>query len=320
MAPVTDVTGRSDDPEDARMNKAERLALAGAVAPHLRSQSKKTASRRVGRLDKDGNVVGYTTWAEVQRVQLERRRIEIEVVDGFRPNEAVCHRCGLPANVRARARVAAGVTRCDKCTFLSCPDCNKPLPRCYSAPSMRPRGGGEKYCRACRKKRTIANLPRCADCAQPLSRNSAWQYRKNHGAGVPPRCGACSRKARLLPKPACYICSKPLARSALSSARAKAGKPPICRGCYRGEVRASIAREKIATDPVYAEKVRDALKKGHDRGTSLRVPRKTCGSCESPLGASASRPSRAGGSGLCRSCSMKYRWAGRRITRSVGAT
>lgn len=76
------------------MNKAQRLAVAGVVAPHLREQSDKAAKRRVARVDKDGNVVGYTTLAEVQRALLERQKIELEVIDGVRPKEIVCAQCG----------------------------------------------------------------------------------------------------------------------------------------------------------------------------------------------------------------------------------
>ncbi len=250
------------------MNKAERLAVAGYVAPRMRGDSERTASRRVARVDKDGKVVGYTTLAEVQKALLRARAIEIEVVDGTRPDEAICERCGLPAKVRARARVEGGTIRCDKCTFLSCPDCKKPLPRCYSAPSMMAKGDGEKVCRPCRAKRTKAALPVCSGCAKRLSRNSEWQYRKNNGPDMPLRCAACSRDARRLSCPTCAVCSKQLHASARYRARTKSGKPPMCSDCYTGDARAEVARAKMADDPAFAMKVKRVTCRGADRALS----------------------------------------------------
>jgi hypothetical protein len=87
----------SDAAED--WNKAERLAVAGAVAPRLRSQDDKTKSRRVALVDKDGKVTGYTTLAEVQKSLLKAREIELDVQDGVRPKEVVCRACGRTRKV-----------------------------------------------------------------------------------------------------------------------------------------------------------------------------------------------------------------------------
>lgn len=83
----------SDLPPD-EMNKAQRLVLAGAVAPSLRGASEKTKNRRVGRVDAEGRVVGYTTLGEVQKALLLERQIELEPADGVRPKEVVCTNCG----------------------------------------------------------------------------------------------------------------------------------------------------------------------------------------------------------------------------------
>ncbi len=82
------------DRDDDSMNKAQRLALASAVAPVLRGTSEKTKSRRVARVDAEGNVVGYTTLAEVQKALLLTRQIELETTDGVRQVEGVCTKCG----------------------------------------------------------------------------------------------------------------------------------------------------------------------------------------------------------------------------------
>lgn len=95
-------------------NKAERLALAGAVAPFLRDQSERAASRRVTRVDKDGNVVGYTTLAEVQQGLLRRHEIEIDVAPDERPREFFCQRCGLPSPMPERGAQPKHCSRCER--------------------------------------------------------------------------------------------------------------------------------------------------------------------------------------------------------------
>lgn len=290
------------DGDDGSWNKAMRLAVAGAVAPHLREQHERASRRRVARVDAAGNVVAYTTLAEVQKALLEQRRIELEVVEGIKAKEFFCERCGHPTRVARRQRRK----RCDRCTFLKCSGCDKDLPNNYSAPSMR-RGDGDAICLACRKARTAANRAKCTQCGATMNYNSVWQYRKRWGADEPLRCGPCSREHRKLPPPACSGCGKELARTALASPRAKSGKPPMCRDCYRGEARAAIAREKHAADPTYAAKVRAALAKGWERSERIRKPRASCASCSKVLGASASRPSST--TKMCRSCSHRYRWA-----------
>jgi hypothetical protein len=247
---------------DERWNKAERLAVAGVVAPALRGQAAETSKRRVARVDAAGNVVGYTTLAEVQAALVAKRGLEIQTVDGVRPSEALCERCGLPAKVRRASRVVGNVTRCERCTYLRCADCGKKLPRNYSSPSMLKE---ERVCRPCGKVRTASNLPRCVDCGALRSRNVVWQYRKRWGDDEPLRCGGCSREARRLVASACGGCGQPLPYSSLFSARTKAGKAPMCRSCYRGDVRRAIAKEKAERDPAYRARRDAALAKGRER-------------------------------------------------------
>lgn len=97
-----------------KMSKVERLAVAGAVAPFLREGHEEASSRRVGRLDKDGNCVGYTTWAEVQRAQFARHSIEIDVQPDERPKEFLCGRCGLTDAVPPKGPIPNNCRRCLK--------------------------------------------------------------------------------------------------------------------------------------------------------------------------------------------------------------
>ena len=91
-------------------SRAERLALAGAVAPTLRAAQE----RRIARVDADGNVVGYTTHKRLAESLLARQQIEIAVVEGVRPKTVMCEVCGLPAKVLKVGAVSKGHSRCMK--------------------------------------------------------------------------------------------------------------------------------------------------------------------------------------------------------------
>ncbi len=81
------------------MNKRERLAVAGAVAPSLRTRNE----RRVALVNADGEVVRYTTVAEVQAAVLKRQGIEIAVEPGVRPKMVTCEQCGKPVAVSTKS-------------------------------------------------------------------------------------------------------------------------------------------------------------------------------------------------------------------------
>ena len=97
--------------------KAERLAVAGQVAPALRANVGEAKARRVAITDADGNVVGYRTLADVQTALLERQSIEIQVDDGVRPKTVMCGVCGKPKAVPVRGRYSANH---EECTWAPC--------------------------------------------------------------------------------------------------------------------------------------------------------------------------------------------------------
>jgi hypothetical protein len=82
-----------------RLNLAERLRLAGALAPALRDGSHKSKTRRVKIIDKDGSLVRESNLAEVQQGILRTARIELDVVNGTKAREIICVRCGLLVKV-----------------------------------------------------------------------------------------------------------------------------------------------------------------------------------------------------------------------------
>ena len=78
----------------SNFNKAERLVIAGAVAPVLRDGSARNKTRVVKTYS--GRVV---TLADVQAGLLAKTKIELEVDDGVRPKSIVCA-CGAVVKVR----------------------------------------------------------------------------------------------------------------------------------------------------------------------------------------------------------------------------
>ncbi len=134
------------------LNKAERLALAAAVAPVLRGADAKAKNRRVALTDADGNVTGYTTLGEVQKSLLRRREIEIDVQDGKRPTEIACCFCGkpVPRGTHQQPRSCRNVGGCHrqkKCAGRGCT--KRPNERSFKPAAVRSRSGRPWRCRAC---------------------------------------------------------------------------------------------------------------------------------------------------------------------------
>lgn len=167
----------SDEP---KMRKVDRLAVAAAVAPTIRGQSERTKNRRVAVVDKDGNVMRYTTLGEVQKAALETARIELAVQDGVRPRSRPCVRCGALVTVAKRGSIKK---ICDGCLYQACIACGRKLSR---------RARKCRHCAGTAKK----PVARCALCGVHVGRATVWSAKKR---GVPTRCRACGLAARVLP-------------------------------------------------------------------------------------------------------------------------
>lgn len=182
----------SEDEDLGPKNKAERLQVAAAVAPSLRKQAESARKRRVAKVDKDGNVVGYTTLEEVQKALLLDHAIEIETQDGVRPKEVLCVKCGLPFTPHFRV---LGVL-CQNCKTPFCVDCGV----------KRKTNGGlndtSERCHPCYLKKRKAEVPKpiCKVCSCRLSMNAV--YKSKHEG----RCKKCSTNA-LMDK-SCKRCAK----------------------------------------------------------------------------------------------------------------
>ena len=136
------------------LNKAQRLALAGAVAPALRGATEKTRARRIALVGADGQVTGYTTLGEVQDALLAARGIELAVGLGALPDQALCKRCGkaIPVAGSKIPLTCRGGCQPD----MKCVDCPNLVTR--KSAERASRQGRDLRCRSCTARVRVARL------------------------------------------------------------------------------------------------------------------------------------------------------------------
>lgn len=226
------------------MNKAERLAVAGQVAPTLREHGERARSRRVARVNERGDIVGYTTLAEVQRAQLARAKIELDVMGGgVRPAFVVCHACGsvVRATLTGHPRPRLHGCKRGRPTTVACSSCGATVPATRTGPP-RPRAHRCKHnvCKDCGgevradKKRNVGI--RCAACAglrKPKEHcacgaelRGTTLVRRRKGFDV--SCQKCSRSRRN-PTEKCRTCGGRLGRT--TAGKQRKGEVVYCRPC-----------------------------------------------------------------------------------------
>lgn len=186
------------------MNKAQRLEVAGHIAPSLREQALLARGRRVAVIDASGNVVAYVSLADVQAGVLKRAAIELDVANSVRPELIFCKDCGVPVLVKAgRKRASKIPSKCLRCKLGSCVDCGALL------------SSGAKYMNAvrCRVCAGTAPKPRtqCADCGKPTYQASV-------------RCKPCNTARITVPRPQCATCGKTLSNPRATHCKRHASK------------------------------------------------------------------------------------------------
>lgn len=162
-----------------KWNKVTKLAVAAEVAPVVRAQAETALTRRVARVDEDGNVLGYVTVTDLQKSLLRRHEIEIEVIQGVRPKAVLCKQCGKPVQVEVR-RGRLPET-CAACRNPPCVTCGVPVVKQY---------GKSARCVDCYKKERLAKAkPKtlCIDCQKPVAGVRPSSHDK------PVRCRDCYR-------------------------------------------------------------------------------------------------------------------------------
>ena len=178
--------------DEEKMSKAQRLAIAAAVAPALRSNK---PSRRIARIDAVGEVVGYISHIELVRILLAKKKIEIEVSEGVRPKETICEGgCGRILKVSQKG--GAWAKRCSECKRL------------YDYDMVDARMT-EEACKAREARGPIPDKIKCMDCG----RTTPVSYKSTK---IPKRCSDCRYE---------YRCQRDSAAAKARREAAKKDKP-----------------------------------------------------------------------------------------------
>lgn len=197
----------SDDGE--KMNKAERLAVAGAVAPYVREAAERTSQRRVALYNQHSpgqETTRYASLLDVQKGVLERAKIEIEVQpDVKRPKRTICTKCGKLA--KPAYKVGRVPKLCDACRGDSCQDCGVRLHvhrggRCPDC-AAKAKTLCSTLCSTCGKS-TVSPRGICSDCHnKPKLKRQTCVYCKlcstsvaTNAQGVP-TCVKCTKNRRI---------------------------------------------------------------------------------------------------------------------------
>jgi hypothetical protein len=171
---------RHQDAKAQELSKAQRLAIAGIVAPHLRAARK---PRIITTTDAEGRPVRTITDVELAQTML--RRADIELSTDAPGGVRACELCKVlfPAP-------AVNAKRCYACRLGRCVDCAVPITDSRA-----------RRCRPCAdKERWSGRAPRaprapCAKCGTDL-----WSVRKSV---MRKKCPACPRP----PTPVCVTCA-----------------------------------------------------------------------------------------------------------------
>lgn len=251
------------------MSKAERLAIAGAIAPTLRSTPEAVKARRIARVDADGNVVGYTTVAEVQAALLEARKIELDTEEGVRPEVVVCPLCGRSLKVGTKGRLPTQCRPgkgCQKATRPAKLEHIVPPCECGAVPV------GEALKKAFfRGRRDESYRWKCRGCYTSASSD-------------PPTCACGKPKTALATR--CRACTRRQPRAcACGTALSQGNKTGKCGPCHLASVTKHAPQATCITCPAVPSKERFSAREVKQRkGRPWQ-----CFACSHPKGRGCSR-------------------------------
>lgn len=271
-------------------SKAERLALAGRLAPALRQASKKRVkvySRK--RFDETGEIVvkDETTVGVVQEAAAKAAELEIDVLHP----EEWCS--GYPV-------------------------CRKKTPRWALSPSrVAKRGGNGWTCTKCQGKRRRVERAKCAKCGARVSidatRRAALANRKvvycNAHRG---------EHRRASPEGWCATCGKKVSRGNSVERRLRNGEPVYCRKHYAKSLtraRCEICQKVLSRASSRKSRVCDDYSPRCKKHSNVkRLPRQTecaggCGARPPQNFNSPARVKQRRGPWRCRSCASKLVWS-----------
>ncbi len=181
-----------DDDERAR------LEAAGLVAPIVRGMDERTLRRRVHTYDREtGAPVRDVTVRELVGGLAKVTALEVEVIEGKRPTEVPCERCGKPVDV---AKVG-GIPRfclsrlggCLRQTACPCGCGTRPPRKAFDPHQLSSRRGGPWVCTAEASRRAHACKTPSQRSAEAIQRVASITPERRSAAA---RAGgiACSRK------------------------------------------------------------------------------------------------------------------------------
>lgn len=272
--------------DDGRMCKAERLALAGAIAPVLRASAKK--ARRIAVVDKDGNVTGYRTLGEVQEALLAAKKIELEVEESVRPPDRLCESCGLYFRIPMKV---GGIPRfCSKCTRSGQMGGHCAEAGCNNLIQKR-----AKICRVCFFAKAAQKRKKCetSDCPELVGERSRHCSRcaKNRKETNPANsyCACGSRKNKTSSQ--CKTCCEKATRKTCVTCGVRAtGSSGKCRACWLAGVKVEGSKSQSL-----------GKRKGYES---------TCVSCNSAC-LQSRKAKRNGSPPRCRACFLSAARLGR---------
>ncbi len=222
------------------MNKAQRLVVAGAVAPVIRRDADRLRRRVVNVFNQQtGETVAQVDGVVAVRGILATANIEFEVQPDVRPKEIICEECG---RVFQNYRHGLNARHCVACRTQDCAGCGKPLSK--FCPSGR--------CKPCLDESRTKPRLRCVDCEAELSMNC---HRKRRTArGLPARCKPCASRAS--------------AQARAESLKARLGQL----SASEKEARMSAARKG------YAKRTPEERSSASKKASAVRLSRKTASS------------------------------------------
>lgn len=226
------------------LSKAERLVIAGAIAPTLREGLPK---RRVKVVAKDGSILREIDATELVQRVLEHAKIELDV----EPDPSRCATCNAPAEVRsardARKRGTKAYCNSHKKTrrekpLLPCSVCGITTAKRATVRYAKRPVFCEEHKGGTRRKRS--RLP-CSVCGNPATSNSTGWAVRNGGKAF---CEDHKKGSRPVQ---CSLCGKPATKRSSGNAN-RLGFRPYCEACsprYRSKhsPARSTARKACAT-------------------------------------------------------------------------
>ena len=201
----------------AARSKAERLAVAGAIAPVVRQNAEKLARRRVRLWNQQtGEDGAFVSGLEAQKGIQATAEIEFDVQPQVRPKEVICTKCGrlFRASVSKNGYVQKTCLGCRRPQETCAnPSCSARPPRCAFLPSQLTQRGHEPWrCRACSGYMKVNGFERPAERVDRACQKAC--------AGVGPTFEPCKKRPH----------ASALKKSAIESRK---GEPWRCRECAR---------------------------------------------------------------------------------------